>query len=383
MNVLLSSFVHWWNAEAAYAAILGQALMEAGHGVWVLTTPGTRNEEELRRRGLTIVTEIPSATVSPWRWGQTVQALRAFQARERIDVVNVFRSQEFPLHVLAARGSDGPALVRTRGTDRPIRGGRLSTWLHRRGSVAHIASSNIVRERMTTAFGLAPERIKVVYYPAEPSPAGNSPRPADIKKNFLKALGFSRDRMLLGIVGRLYPEKGHRFLLEAINILRMSHPEVLLVILAKNAPGEDPERPALEAMVIEKGLTDHVRFLNFREDVRELMKGMDIGVVPSISSEVNCRVVMEFFSGGTPVVAFPTGALPEVITDGETGLVTEDFSPEKLAAALKKLVEDHALRKSMGKAASGSAKGRFSGQRFLAETLAVYESAMAAKHSGS
>ena len=380
MNVLLSSFVRWWNAEAAYAATLAEGLREAGHRVWVLTTPGTRNEAELRRRELPLVTHLPPGNAPPWRWWGAVSGLAAFQRENDIDVVNVFRSQEYPLHVLANRLSGGrAALVRTRGTDRAIRRNWLNTKLHRDWCDGHIAASGVVQERMVAALHLPPESIQVIYYPAFPEPQPNDSRKQALRLALLDELGFDPDTLLLAIVGRLYPEKGHAVALEALEELVVLHPQVRLVILAKNAPGEDPERPVLEAMVARKGLEQHVRFLNFREDVQQLMGGIDVGVVPSLASEVNCRVAVEFFTAGTPVVAFPTGALPEVVENGISGLVTEDYSPEVLTATLARIAGDADLRKRLGEGAGEAARNRFSRVGFVAATLAAYEAAKVAK----
>ena len=387
MNVLLSSYVRWWNAEAAYTAALAEQLLTEGHKAWVLTSPGTRNEGELSRRNIPLITHIPSAQAAPWHWPGAIQQLRDFAQKEKIDVVNVFRSQEHPLHVLAGRGLKSPALVRTRGTDRAIRPGWFNTKLHRDWSDGHIASAAIVRDRMVAGLGLQPTDIDVIYYPVdsagieEETPASRVKKRKAAKKALLAELGFQGQPLVLAVVGRLYPEKGHRVLLEALDVLQKGHPDVALVILAKNAPGEDPERPDLEAMVQQKGMADKVRFLNFREDVRTLMQGVDIGVVPSLASEVNCRVVVEFFSVGTPVVAFPTGALPEVVEHKKSGLVTVDHSAVSLAAALEEMMTQPNTRDKLGEGAWFAAKNRFARQSFLAQTLKVYEKAIKARQA--
>jgi D-inositol-3-phosphate glycosyltransferase len=109
--------------------------------------------------------------------------------------------------------------------------------------------------------------------------------------------------------------------------------------------------------------------------MRAVMGCADAGVIPSLSSETNCRVTMEFFSVGTPVVAFPTGALPEVIQDGVSGLVTPDHTPEHLAAALQRVLQDGGLRESLATGALQAARGRFSRAGFLDQTLTAFEAA--------
>jgi len=107
----------------------------------------------------------------------------------------------------------------------------------------------------------------------------------------------------------------------------------------------------------------------------------DLGVIPSLASEVNCRVAEEFFSVAVPVVAFPTGALPEVVEDGVSGRVTRSHQPQALAEALEGLIADGALRETLGAGGRREAERRFSKSRFLAETLAAFEEARARRRN--
>ncbi|MCZ6557410.1 MAG: glycosyltransferase family 4 protein [SAR324 cluster bacterium] len=376
MNVLLSSCVHWWNAEAAYAAVLAEQLLAAGHRVTVWTQAGTHNARELERRGLPIETSIPVPGGNLLGWRSTLAGLAALQARQGTEIVNVFRSAEFPFHLWAARHERGPRVVRTRGTARPIRSGWLNRKMHRDWCGGLIASSEAVRRQMGSALDLPEERIRTIYYPIDLPDPGQLTRCETARLDFLEELGIRDSRLLLGIVGRLYPEKGHARLLAALEKIVPAFPNVLLLILAKSAPGEDPERPALEKQVRELGLENHVRFIGFREDIRQLMSWFDIGVIPSLDSEVNCRVAVELFSVGTPVVAFPTGALPEVVEHELSGLVTATHSEEDLSEALMRLGADADLRKRLGQGARVQAERRFSPKGFLEDTLQVFEAAL-------
>ena len=103
------------------------------------------------------------------------------------------------------------------------------------------------------------------------------------------------------------------------------------------------------------------------------MEFVDVGVVSSIESEVICRVAVEFFSVGTPVVAFPTGCLPEIIKDGVNGLLVKSQTQEELSKQLKILLKNPQLCKKLGNAARIDAEIRFDPQKMLNETLKVFE----------
>ncbi len=382
MNILLSSCTHWWNAEAHYAAVLCEALREAGHGVWILTQPGTRHAQELAKRGLPAITDVPVWERNPLHWPRLQRALRALQARLRIDVVDVFRSREFLAHVLAARGT-GVAVVRTRGSSQGVRGHAVNRWLYGSGCQGVIASAEVLRREMLAHLQLPEARVHTIYYPADPPAAlGEAARLADDeearhfeRERLFAELGWAPARKLLCIVGRVFPEKGHERLLDALALLARLTPDVALAIADKRYEDEAPYRAQLERRVLQLGLAVQVRWLGFRADVRRIMACADVGVIPSLASEMNCRVAMEFFSVGTPVVAFATGALPEVVQEGVSGLIASEPTAESLAGTLRVVLVDDELRSRLSEGATHAARHRFSRQAFLAQTLAVFEAA--------
>jgi glycosyltransferase involved in cell wall biosynthesis len=380
VNVLIGSGFRHWNAEAAYAARLAALLRSAGHGAWVLAPPETRNAAELSERGLDPITGIHPSNPNPLHWPGELRRLREFQALRRIDVVNVFQAAEWPLHLWAARRGASPehalALVRTRGGARVER----SSWFNRRmygvWSDAVIASCELIRNRLQANVSVPDDRIRTIYYPADPPTAPNAAERAAKQSALLRELGLEPGRFLLAVVGRIAPEKGHERLVRALAALIRRLPHAALLIVNKAYPSEAPHRERLERLVRELDLEPWVRWLGFRADLRRVMACADLGVIPSLASELNCRVAVEFFSAGTPVVAFPTGALPEVVEHGLSGWVTAKPSPEELEAALFQLAENPELRAALAEGARGQAAARFGESDFLRATLEVFEQAL-------
>ena len=125
--------------------------------------------------------------------------------------------------------------------------------------------------------------------------------------------------------------------------------------------------------LVESNLLQSVYLYGYREDVLAIMRHTDIGVVSSVDSEVICRVAVEFFSVGTPVVAFPTGALPEIIQDGVTGRIAKDKSAEALTEALEWMLESPEHIAEFGQNARQQSLERFDPNKLLEQTLSVYE----------
>jgi glycosyltransferase involved in cell wall biosynthesis len=382
MNILISSCTHWWNAEAHYAAVLCKVLREAGHGAWIITQPDTRNATELELRGLAPITDIAVWTGNPLHWPRILHELRELQGKLRIDVVDVFRSRELLPHLLAARRA-GIAVVRTRGTAQGVRGHPINRWLYGSACQGVIASAEAQRRELLGRLQLPPDRVRTIYYPAEPpEELGEAARLAADpearhfeRERLFAEFGWEPARKLICIVGRASPEKGHAELIDALALLVRLMPDAVLAIADKRYEDEAPYRAELERRVLKAGLAAHVRWLGFRPDVRRIMACADVGVIPSLSSEMNCRVAVEFFSVGTPVVAFATGALPEVVVEGVSGIIVPERAAEALTGTLHLLLGDEDLRERLAAGAHAAARRRFSREGFLAQTLSVFAAA--------
>ena len=106
------------------------------------------------------------------------------------------------------------------------------------------------------------------------------------------------------------------------------------------------------------------------------MKFVDVGVISSLDSEMICRVAVEFFSVGTPVIAPPTGCLPEIIKNGVNGIVTKAATAEELCEALRKILEEEGLLRKLSRGAFEQAEQHFSHALFLKKTLQVYQASL-------
>jgi glycosyltransferase involved in cell wall biosynthesis len=156
--------------------------------------------------------------------------------------------------------------------------------------------------------------------------------------------GLDPDRLLIGAVGRLSPEKGFDLLIRAVAHLVRDGLDVGLVIL-----GEGPERPALEALAAGLGLRERVRLAGYRADPRPLYEALDVFALSSLREGLP-NVLLEALSLEVPAAATRIAGVPRLIQDGENGLLVEPGSVEALAGALGRLLRDAALRRRLGEA---------------------------------
>ena len=143
----------------------------------------------------------------------------------------------------------------------------------------------------------------------------------------------------IGILGRISPEKGHLDFVETARRLSRVYPDVRFAVFGAALFAA----AAYERRVRTRAAGLPVDFHGWTDKVPEALHAIDVLAVPSGPAEGATRVIMEAFSAGTPVVAYPSGGIPELVRHGETGLLTAGRTAESLTAALQTVLNDRAL----------------------------------------
>lgn len=191
--------------------------------------------------------------------------------------------------------------------------------------------------------------------------------PADAKSSGLKeSLGWRRDDFLVGVVGSIEPVKGHKFLIKALGKAIAFHPELRCLFV-----GEGRLREDMESLVRENKIDKHVKFLGFRNDVMDILRGCDAFCMPSLSEGLPFAL-LEACSLGLPVLVSSVGGMALLIENGKTGMLVPPSDPEALTQGLCSLAGDHETSGAMGQAARAMVKEKFSPDRMLAQTLSCY-----------
>jgi glycosyltransferase involved in cell wall biosynthesis len=190
-------------------------------------------------------------------------------------------------------------------------------------------------------------------------------------------LGVPADALMLSIIARVVPSKGHGELLEALGRLRDDLPPFRLVVVGDDdaSPGVMPEgfsqMAALRARSRRLGLEDRVIFAGTRADVRPILAATDIYAMPS-RDEAFGMSFAEAMAMGCPVVAVDAGGVREVVLDGRTGLLSPPDDVAALAANIARLAGDPALRRAMGSAGRARVEGELNAARMAAQVELVY-----------
>jgi len=179
------------------------------------------------------------------------------------------------------------------------------------------------------------------------------------------ALGLRDDQFVVGAVGRLEPIKGFTYFMDAAEVIAPRAPRACFV-----HAGDGSEASVLRSRA--GSLNGRVKFLGLREDVPALMAAFDVLVVPSLNEGMG-RVILEAGAAGTPVVATRVGGIPEIVRDGETGLLVPPKDAPSIAGAVLQLAGDPAKAATMGAAARSHVAPDFSLERMVMRIEALYE----------
>jgi glycosyltransferase involved in cell wall biosynthesis len=132
---------------------------------------------------------------------------------------------------------------------------------------------------------------------------------------------------------------------------------------------------ALRRRVKEAGFDDRIRFVGFRRDIPQVMRGLDVLVLAS-EAEPCGRVLFEAMASGTAIVATNSGGTPEIVRDGLEGILVPPNDLDALARAMGRLIEDSDLRARLGQGGVARVQAEFTVERHIARTLAVYDAAL-------
>jgi glycosyltransferase involved in cell wall biosynthesis len=181
---------------------------------------------------------------------------------------------------------------------------------------------------------------------------------------------------VLGVVGRLSQEKGHRFLIAAMPEILAQEPRAQLLVI-----GAGPLEAELRAQVEASDLTKHVQFLGHVQDVETAFSRMDLLVVPSLS-EAFSLVTVEGMMMELPVVGSRTGGIAEIIVDDETGLLVPPGDSAALAEACRYLLGRPDVARRMGRRGRERALADFHPSQFIVRHEALYACAVADQSDG-
>jgi len=335
--------------EAAHVLELCRALEKRGHHPGLAVRRGFILEEKADRAGLDVLPLRFESRFRPFADMADARAIARYCRENSVEVLHAHRGKD---HWVAAAAQvldrlDIP-LVRTRHVITIQRAHFANRWLMRR-TRALVCVSAAVEHGVRSSHVYDTDKVRTI-------PVGvdlERFRPGTDGVALRRSFDIEPGVPVAVVVARFHSRKGHVHIVEAAERVVADVPSVRILFV-----GEGSTREEVAGLVREKGLEEWVRFLGWRDDVPEILHASDIGILASTGSEGSSRAVMEYMASGLPVVATRVGAVPELVADGETGILVEAEDPGELAGAMGKLLADPARARAMGARGRGAVEER-------------------------
>ncbi len=346
-----------WRGGQNQALLTALGQQARGHRVILVAHP----EGELRRRAASLVETVPIGAHGELDLGAGWQLSRLLK-RWQPDVVHAHDPHGVALGAVAlsiGSPASGPVLVASRRVDFHIRGNAFSRWKYRRVTCFVAASRAIAA--MLLEDGVEPERVVTIHEGIDVDRVQQAPA-ARIHEEFWLPSGVP----VVGNIAALVAHKGQKHLVDAAALVIREAPDAHFLIL-----GEGELRPALERQIKEMHLEKHVLLPGFRTDVLSLLKAFDVFVMSSVTEGLGTSL-LDAMAAERPIVATEAGGIPEVVLDGETGLLVPARDHRRMADAIVRLLRDRGLRERLARAGLDRVRAEFSVERMVGETLALY-----------
>lgn len=366
-NILLAINTRWWNAEAAYALNLATGLMAEGKDVLVIVNPDSPAFQKAEQLQIPVTSDILLDSISPATHARNYRRLIQLVQAENIQLINSFKSNGAFLFSLIRKKFPDVLYIKTRGEARPPRDDFMNRILYGpRGCDGVITVGEQVHQWVTR---ITPREhlVKTVYYGAE---SLESERIAN-RNHVLERLNIPSTARILALVGRTQKVKGHMPLVQAL--ARINDESAILLFLVKDLDEFPQELTEIHSFIQANQLEERVKILGFQERLSEILSIVDLGVIPSLASEVNCRVAVEFFSIGVPVIAFPTGTLVDIMRHKYNGYLCGDRTVESLTKGINWMLADDERRRRIGVAGKRNFQSNYTIKKMARDTLEFYD----------
>ncbi len=337
------------------AAWLVRGLAELGVANTVVGRPGEAfvtmhaDRDDIRRFPLPMLGELD--VYSAWR-------LARFTRRHNVDIVHAHASHAHGIAAVARCFGMRSRIVVSRRVNFPPKGHFLNRWKYNTPDRILCVSEKV--QETLAEYGLHPPQTCVVH------------SAVDMERVLMpvvsrSSLNVQDEAPLLVSAGALVGHKDHANLLDAAVIVRRTFPALRVCIA-----GEGPLRGALEAKRDALDLGECVTFLGNRKDAPGIIRAADVYVSSSWSEGLGTSI-LEALAAGVPVVAAEAGGAREMVIPDETGYLTPTRNPEALAQAIIASLSDRDKAREMAAAGCRLAQDKFSVERMVAQTHAVYK----------
>lgn len=363
-----------WGGQPNRVLTTAKGLRDRGHEVVVSGPRGCELVKRARAAGFEIFDDIELRSgLRPRSLLADIHALRGHYLQKQYDILDTHGSQDtwrtFVALMKWPADVKKPAFIRSRHNIFPVSGNPMNRWLY--SHIDHVITvspqvipflSSVMKPEDCTSIYSAPDFSRLEL--------GSEEADAAARREVRAELGIPEDAPVVGVVARLAPEKGHRYLVEAAPAIAAQVPGVHFIFA-----GQGRSRADLEMQIdgLGKDLADRFHILGFRTDVPRVLRAFDLFVLPSTEGESLGTSILEGFVSGLPVVACDIGGVSESVVHEETGLLVPPADSYALEQAVVRLLQDRQLATRLMRAGQERVRRYFTPEAIAQQTEAVYQ----------
>ncbi|HIC22166.1 MAG TPA: glycosyltransferase [Planctomycetes bacterium] len=359
-----------WRGGERQTLLLVEGLRREGHQASIACPPASPLAERARSSGIP-VDEIPLRGELDL---SSVRQLRRLIQHIDPQILQLHTAHAHTIGLLANFGlRRAPSVIVQRRVDFSIyRSGTpfLTRFKYRHGVDRYIAISDKIAEVLQQD-GVDPQRIRVVH-----SGVTALPDPGQTVKQLRDQLQLPDSAPLLGSVGALSEHKGHRYLIEAMGLLKSRQAAAHLVLI-----GDGEEAEAIDTLAQQNGIADRIHRVGFQDDVSSWLAALDLYIHPSLEEGLGTSI-LDALTATRAVIASAVGGIPEVIEEGVTGRLVAPADPARLAQVIDQLLDDPTTAETLATAGKQRVEQHFSAEAMVRGNLAVHLELIEQMHSG-
>lgn len=337
----------WRGGQDQLLALL-KGLNQRGHRMHLICQPHTLLEKRAGEHGISVH---PLAIRSEIGLHSLLSLVPIFR-KINPDILAFNTPKAIFLGTLASKFSRVGAKIVYRRVNFPLRKGFLSRLKYTWGIDCIIAISESIHLQLQMC-GIPASKIRTIY---EGMDLSLYPKPSQSKHR------NPADPVVIGTVAHLSQEKGIHYLIEAASLIPEVRDRMRFVIV-----GDGKCLQELKDLSYKKGLKDVFHFAGFHFNTCDFMKSFDIFALPSLSEGLS-SAILEAMAASLPIVATKVGGIPELVTDGDNGLLVTPADPEALAHAIQQLADNLEESERMGKRGRERMEVQFTLERKILET---------------
>jgi len=368
MKILITCLSKSWGGLEMYSLTMALQLQKRNIDIHLLCSPNSRLSVEAEKNNLTVHRCGYNHYFHPYKILQLIRLHRA----ERFDIIHSADTKDLWLVVPALNfaASDTPLIISKQIGSAIIKKDFLHRFLYRRVDYA-IAISEVIKSNLIETTVLTLDKIVLLHDATDTSKF--DPSLIDHYK-VRKEFNIKKNELLIGMMARFTPGKGHEEFLYAAQKILAKYKNVKFMVIGEASKGEDKYAESIRLLTDKLGITNNVYFTGYRGDIPEVLGALDIFVFPSRAESFGLALI-EAMSMGIPSVCTNYGGVLDIVIDGYTSYLFQKADADSLADKVELFIESALLREIFGKAARQRIIDLFDLKIFTNRLLKLYDTA--------